>query len=480
MDYRDKRAYVAQWARNVPREVSQLADPFRHSSTEATHLTVAELEHVQDPAAPHQRAARSAQPLHHARRVAHTDAGKGNRRMYSAQDVPKERSEVAVCGICFDEIWITHSPTAATSINTSDALPSGLRLPCPAEHPFCLTCLSTYIIAKLDPQHNSRGVSIEVKVFPIPCPSCAAEQRGGAHPAEIPDTIARRVLTAENMRLWDRQKRIENAELKAYCPNPYCSVLILCDKLNGSRAACPRCAQPICAACKATWHEGRACAAQQTPDDRRLLDLANEKGWKQCPKCKRISRDEDKKLYELARAKGWQQCPKCKRMVELKEGCNHMTCRCRAEFCYKCGSYWDVSAGRCTKRNSSCTFADEARIVNEPGDFDDARLGGHSRFPAGAPPYRPRSPQYAARAPNIPAPSRGYDRHPPVIPPGSPPFIPGAPVIPNVAPPDQGPPVIPLDGFPDVYRPAAPPFLPYQMYGQPTYYYGWPAPQPPW
>jgi hypothetical protein len=27
-------------------------------------------------------------------------------------------------------------------------------------------------------------------------------------------------------------------------------------------------------------------------------------------------------------------------MVELKEGCNHMTCRCTAEFCMVCGSKW--------------------------------------------------------------------------------------------------------------------------------------------
>ncbi|KAI5887019.1 uncharacterized protein SCHCODRAFT_02086891 [Schizophyllum commune H4-8] len=88
-------------------------------------------------------------------------------------------------------------------------------------------------MAKLDPQRDGHGAGADVKVFPIPCPSCAAEQRtdiqqhtytqqrtntqkrnaSSTQAADIPDTIAQRVLSADDMRLWARHNRIEHAEL---------------------------------------------------------------------------------------------------------------------------------------------------------------------------------------------------------------------------------------------------------------------------
>lgn len=37
---------------------------------------------------------------------------------------------------------------------------------------------------------------------------------------------------------------------------------------------------------------------------------------------------------------GWRACFKCNAVVERSTGCNHMTCRCSAQFCYHCGSRW--------------------------------------------------------------------------------------------------------------------------------------------
>ncbi|KAF2000115.1 hypothetical protein P154DRAFT_209379 [Amniculicola lignicola CBS 123094] len=48
----------------------------------------------------------------------------------------------------------------------------------------------------------------------------------------------------------------------------------------------------------------------------------------------------NKKLVQLAKDKGWQRCYSCKAIVELKEGCNHMTCRCTAQFCMVCAAPW--------------------------------------------------------------------------------------------------------------------------------------------
>ena len=35
-----------------------------------------------------------------------------------------------------------------------------------------------------------------------------------------------------------------------------------------------------------------------------------------------------------------QQCPGCDRLVELKSGCFHVTCTCKTQFCYRCGTKW--------------------------------------------------------------------------------------------------------------------------------------------
>ncbi|KAH7010532.1 hypothetical protein EDB80DRAFT_839914 [Ilyonectria destructans] len=50
-------------------------------------------------------------------------------------------------------------------------------------------------------------------------------------------------------------------------------------------------------------------------------------------------------LLELAQQQGWRQCYSCHRLVELNLGCNHITCLCRAQFCYECGRKW--KACRC-------------------------------------------------------------------------------------------------------------------------------------
>ncbi|RYP64839.1 hypothetical protein DL769_006514 [Monosporascus sp. CRB-8-3] len=42
---------------------------------------------------------------------------------------------------------------------------------------------------------------------------------------------------------------------------------------------------------------------------------------------------------------GWRRCYKCRTLVELTQGCTHMTCRCKAQFCYICGARWDPLVG---------------------------------------------------------------------------------------------------------------------------------------
>ena len=64
--------------------------------------------------------------------------------------------------------------------------------------------------------------------------------------------------------------------------------------------------------------------------------------------------DPDQRLTDsLAAEEGWQRCHKCSALVEHREACQHMTCRCGAQFCYVCGARW---------RTCDCTLEQLGRI----------------------------------------------------------------------------------------------------------------------
>lgn len=45
-------------------------------------------------------------------------------------------------------------------------------------------------------------------------------------------------------------------------------------------------------------------------------------------------------FLQIADGLGMKRCYQCGFMVELRDGCVHMRCHCRYEFCYTCGSKW--------------------------------------------------------------------------------------------------------------------------------------------
>ncbi|OAL68634.1 hypothetical protein A7C99_0083 [Trichophyton rubrum] len=68
----------------------------------------------------------------------------------------------------------------------------------------------------------------------------------------------------------------------------------------------------VCCTCGGKWHKDEDC-----PQDEGSVEFA-----------------------EIAEQEGWRRCYNCSAMVELKEGCNHITCRCTAQFCIVCGLKW--------------------------------------------------------------------------------------------------------------------------------------------
>ncbi|KAK0269710.1 hypothetical protein LTR35_014602 [Friedmanniomyces endolithicus] len=117
--------------------------------------------------------------------------------------------------------------------------------------------------------------------------------------------------------LWNRKYQEYHTKNRIYCPAPKCGEWIKPSHIHRDvqgrkHAHCPRCKTKVCTLCNNKMHRSKDC-----PDD-----------------------PETAKLVDQAKEKGWQRCFNCSSMVELKEGCNHMTCRCLAEFCMVCGSKW--------------------------------------------------------------------------------------------------------------------------------------------
>jgi hypothetical protein len=99
-----------------------------------------------------------------------------------------------------------------------------------------------------------------------------------------------------------------------YCSKPTCGVWIPPSNIKKATlcAACPACRTKSCISCRGAHHGNGDCS--QDPSVKATLQLASDEGWRRC--------------YS------------CKVMVEHNQGCIHMTCKCKAQFCYICGLKW--------------------------------------------------------------------------------------------------------------------------------------------
>lgn len=204
-------------------------------------------------------------------------------------------------------------------------------------HKYCFSCMKQHIEAKLFNGMVPKG----------PHATCKSELNiDSCGKFLMPKHI-------EIMKEWIREISMPVAE-RVYCPYPKCSVLMskseasdfarkenVSGRLFGARK-CMECYGLFCDNCKVPWHKNMTC-----------------KEYKRSNPC---AYPEDAKLKSLVTSNLWRQCMKCNHMIELAEGCYHMTCRCGYQFCYNCGSEWVDK-----KPTYSCPLWDEDNIL-----FDDS------------------------------------------------------------------------------------------------------------
>ncbi|KAG0693075.1 hypothetical protein DFH29DRAFT_860429 [Suillus ampliporus] len=153
-------------------------------------------------------------------------------------------------------------------------------------------------------------------------------------------------LLPSDLRSHFQEKSVEFAmppTSRIYCPNQTCSAFLGSSSGRRSEITCTSCATRVCTACKNRAHPYEDCGENA----------------------------QTLVVNSLASQMGWQTCPGCHAIVELWQGCYHMTCRCSTQFCYLCAALWKTCD--CRQWDEQRLIDDaERRVYNEFGDQEAA------------------------------------------------------------------------------------------------------------
>ena len=182
-------------------------------------------------------------------------------------------SHTKECASCFDDV----------------ALPVAISLGC--QHFYCSGCFSQLIRTAMQNEN----------FWP---PKCCLQN--------IPKKTLEKNLTPleyANYKLKAKEYSTPAGE-RWYCARPECGKWFCPSRYRSSDAtmSCTHCSHRMCLFCRNSAHD----AGQKCPQDRGL--------------------DATLAAAEL---EGWRRCYNCHTMVELGQGCRHITCKCKAEFWYE-------------------------------------------------------------------------------------------------------------------------------------------------
>lgn len=202
----------------------------------------------------------------------------------------------SLCGICFEDVeaWKMYKNSICS-------------------HSFCCDCTTKHI-----------GAKIQTNVINILCPQVNCK-------TPLDFNSCQKILPKKIIDKWDELvcMSLIPVSQRIYCPFRDCLAMLVNDSGRTLiEVKCPACRRLFCATCSVAWHPEFSC------EEFRRLNGKREKRGEQF-------------VIELAKKNSWRKCPNCKVFVEKTEGCLHITCRCKFEFCYRCGEKWSQHKRSC-------------------------------------------------------------------------------------------------------------------------------------
>ncbi|KAI3985262.1 hypothetical protein MKX01_039507 [Papaver californicum] len=248
-------------------------------------------------------------------------------------DEQQDQAAFFICEICTEQVPLQQrlknkQQNLKQKNKKRSAFASSSSQPC--AHPFCTNCIAKYIQVKVEENEKPD----------IKCPDTNC--------ANVLDPLScRSFLPPKVFVRWCDylcQSTVCERYDTAYCPNPYCSELVLneCNnkrhlgrrrrrylfwrrwltrnnKQKISECRCPHCKLLFCVRCMVLCQENHQCSISTGSIGRR------------------VRRAHEVLFMQMVATKKWKRCPTCKIYIDRYEGCPHIECRCGTEFCYECG-----------------------------------------------------------------------------------------------------------------------------------------------
>lgn len=220
------------------------------------------------------------------------------------------------------------------SVNCSICLSDFLESECikinQCFHLFCKTCFVTYIKSCLENK---------IKI-PIQCPYLEHETQILIEPKLILNTLSSK--DKEKYLFLSIQNYFDTfPDRLSWCPSPNCQYGF--EIVNGcNKFECPKCLKIYCLLCRSKYHKGKTCREFQEEN----------------------KNDVEEDFFKFVKSIKMKKCPKCQTWIEKTEGCNHMICACKHEFCYLCGE--SITKGI----HSNCSLIYDNNSIDFDSDND--------------------------------------------------------------------------------------------------------------
>lgn len=182
----------------------------------------------------------------------------------------------------------------------------------PVRHEICTICRDPIVETEIKApcghffdrdclQDLFRRATTDESLFP---PQCCV--------TEIPVDLVRQYFDYPVISAFETKAIEFNTKDRVYCCRPTCSAFLGAVTSERADMTCPSCNAVTCGSCKDEFRDrSHVC----------------------------VPRIEES-VAHLAQEQQWQRCPDCHHLVELNQGCFHITCVCGSQFCYLCAAPW--------------------------------------------------------------------------------------------------------------------------------------------